>query len=188
MSLKDKEKWDRKYGAEEHVSSTEPCDWLRKNSGFLKGSGKALDIAMGEGRNAVYLASLGFDVLGIDVSEVGVKKALALAESKNVKIHTLLTDLDNYTLQKNEYDLITCFNFLDRRLFPGIRQALKPGGLIFYETFTVDYLKYSNFKKEWVLAYNELLREFSEFRVLRYREVDRDETAFASILACKPEH
>ena len=81
---------------------------------------------------------------------------------------------------------ILCFNFLERRLYPAIRNGLKPGGLIFYETFTVDYLKYSNFKKEWVLDYNELLREFSEFRILRYREVDSDEKAFASLVAFKP--
>ncbi len=70
-------------------------------------------------------------------------------------------------------------------MFPGIRQALKPGGLLFYETFTVDYLKYSRFKKEWVLEANELLQAFSDFRILRYQEVDENPKAFASLVAQK---
>jgi tellurite methyltransferase len=75
---------------------------------------------------------------------------------------------------------------LERSLFSAIHQALKPGGLLFYETFTVDYLKYSNFKKEWVLEANELLHAFSGFRVLRYQEVDENPKAFASLVAQKP--
>ena len=78
-----------------------------------------------------------------------------------------------------------CFNFLERKLFPEIRKTLKPGGILFYETFNVDYLKYSNFKKEWVLEQNELLRVFDDFRILRYREVDEDPKAFASLIAQK---
>ena len=76
---------------------------------------------------------------------------------------------------------------MDRGLFPEIRKAIKPGGLLFFETFTVDYLKYSNFKKEWVLEHNELLREFGDFRILRYQEMDNNEKAFASLVAQKPE-
>ncbi|MFQ5451781.1 MAG: class I SAM-dependent methyltransferase [Nitrospinaceae bacterium] len=188
MSLKDKEKWNSKYQAPEYISGREPCEWLRENSELLTGQGKALDIATGEGRNAVYAASLGYDVLAVDISEVGIQKALALAKEKKTVIRTRIVDLDNYRLEGEGFDLIMCFNFLDRKLFPGIRKALKPGGLLFYETFTVDYLKYSGFKREWVLETNELLRAFQELRILRYREVDRDEKGFASLVACKIKH
>ncbi len=186
MSLKDKEKWDSKYRGSEYVTGKEPSDWLTLNRDLLTGHGTALDIAAGEGRNAVFAASLGYDTFAVDVSETGINKARALAEEKNTKIQTLATDLDSYSLEKNAYDLILCFNFLERGLFPAIREALRPGGMVFYETFTVDYLKYSSFKKEWVLGYNELLREFGDFRILRYREIDRDPKAFASIVALKP--
>jgi len=185
MSVKDKEKWDQKYRGREYITGKEPCEWLTANSDLLSGRGKALDIATGEGRNAVYAASLGYEVLGIDVSEVGLKKAQELAKEKNIKINTLITDLDDYQFEDNAFDLVLCFNFLERKLFPGIRRTLKRGGLIFYETFTVDYLKYSGFKREWVLEYNELLKEFQDFHILRYREVDRDEKAFASLVARK---
>ena len=147
--------------------------------------GKALDIAGGEGRNSVFVASKGYDVTCLDISENGLRKAQALAQEKNTKINTLLADLDSSHLKENEYALVLCFNFLDRSLFSGIRKTLKPGGLLFYETFTLDYLKYSRFKKEWVLEANELLQEFSDFRILRYQEVDENSKGFASLVAQK---
>jgi tellurite methyltransferase len=185
MSLKDKEKWNRKYQAAETIRDQAPSEWLIENSGLLSGNGKALDIASGEGRNAVYAASLGYDVLALDISEVGLKKAQDLARGKHLQLETLVADLDEFEFEKNAFDLVMCFYFLDRKLFPDIRKALKPGGLVIYETFTLDHLKYTDFKREWVLEPNELLREFQSFRVLGYREVDRDEKGFASLIACK---
>lgn len=187
MALQDKEKWNQKYRDAEYISGKEPCEWLTENADLLTGRGKALDIATGEGRNAVYAASLGYDVLAVDVSERGIEKTRALALEKKVHLNALVADLDDYEFAASAFDLVLCFNFLERKLFPKIRQCLKPGGLIFYETFTLDYLKYSRFKKEWVLGYNELLNVFQDFRILRYREVDRDEKGFASLVARKKE-
>ena len=185
MSLKDKGKWDAKYKVSEYITSKEPCEWLNNNADCLDGKGLALDIASGEGRNAIFAAEKGYQTLAIDVSAVGLDKARALAKEKGVTIETRAADLDNWKFEQNAFDLVLCFNFLDRRLFPSIRSTLKPGGLIFYETFTVDYLKYSNFKREWVLRHNELLEAFSEFRILRYREIDHNKKAFASLVAVK---
>ena len=185
MSIKDKEKWDHKYGVPEYITSKEPVEWLKDHAGLLCGKGSALDIASGEGRNAIFAAEKGFQTLAIDVSAVGLNKARFLAKEKGVTIETRAADLDNWKFEQNAFDLVLCFNFLDRRIFPGIRSTLKLGGLIFYETFTVDYLKYSNFKKKWVLRHNELLEVFSEFRILRYREIDHDNKAFASLVALK---
>jgi tellurite methyltransferase len=186
MPLKDKEKWESKYNTEEYINGKEPSSWLAENASLLNTSGKALDLAGGEGRNSVFAATRGYQVTCMDIAENGLQKAQALAIEKNTKITTLLADLNNDSLPENEYDLVMCFNFLDRNLFSGIRQSLKSGGLVIYETFTLDYLKYSNFKKEWVLGVNELLHEFSDFRILRYREVDEDPKAFASLVAQKP--
>ena len=185
MSLKDKEKWDAKYAGDIYITGKEPCEWLKTHSGLLTERGKALDIAAGEGRNSVFTATLGFEVVSMDISEVALAKAQRLADEKNVKITILSADLDNNSLPKNEYDLVLCFNFLERKLFPEIRKTLKPGGILFYETFNVDYLKYSNFKKEWVLEPNELINVFNDFRILRYREVDQDPKAFSSLIARK---
>lgn len=186
MSIKDKEKWEKKYKASEYITGREPSRWLEDNAGLLKPSGKALDIAGGEGRNSVFVASKGYDATCMDISENALTKAKILADENKANITTLNADLDNSYLPENEYDLVLCFNFLDRNLFSGIRNTLRSGGLLFYETFTLDYLKYSSFKKEWVLAHNELLREFSEFRILKYQEVDEDPKAYASLIAQKP--
>ena len=185
MSLKDKEKWDCKYGTPEYITGKEPVEWLKGHSYMLNGKGSALDIASGEGRNAVFVAEKGYETLAVDVSSTGLKKARALADEKGVAIKTCVADLDNWKIEQNTFDLILCFNFLDRKIFPSIKSALKPGGLIFYETFTVDYLKYSSFKREWVLEHNELLDVFSGLRILGYREVDTNDKAFASLIALK---
>ena len=163
-----------------NLASPEQISIIKRNS-----CGKALDIAAGEGRNSVFTATLGFEVVSMDISEIALTKAQRLADEKNVKITILSADLDNNSLPKNEYDLVLCFNFLERKLFPEIRKTLKPGGILFYETFNVDYLKYSNFKKEWVLEPNELINVFNDFRILRYREVDEDPKAFSSLIARK---
>lgn len=185
MSLKDKEKWNKKYGASDHTADRQPCAWFSENAHLLSGQGKALDIAMGEGRNAAFAAELGYDVTGIDISEVGVERAKGLAEEKKLKLNYKVADLDNYEFGENEYDLILCFYFLDRRLFPEIKSALKPGGFLLFETFNVDHQKYSDFKKEWLLEHNELLKEFLDLHILKYQEMDKDEKAFSSIVAQK---
>ena len=185
MSLNDKEKWDVKYRTSAYTNSREPCEWLNDNADCLTGKGLALDIASGEGRNAIFAAERGYQTLAIDISTVGLDKACALAKEKGITIETRVADLDDWKFEQNAFDLVLCFNFLDRRIFPAIISALKPGGLIFYETFTIDYLKYSSFKRDWVLEHNELLDAFSELRILYYREVDINNKAFASLIALK---
>jgi SAM-dependent methyltransferase len=183
MSLKDKEKWNNKFAGAEYITGEEPVAWFKENAELLPGRGKGLDIASGEGRNAVYAATLGYDMLAIDISETGLEKAQALAEKNQTRIRTQVVDLDDYCIETSAYDLILCFQFLNRQLFPQILQGLKPGGWLIYETFNRDYLKYSNFREEWTLDYNELLRQFSDLRVMRYRELDKDEKGLSSIVA-----
>jgi SAM-dependent methyltransferase len=187
MSLKDKEKWNAKYESNSGLDGRGPSQWLADHADLLDGQGKALDIAMGEGRNTLFAASLGYDAWGVDVSEVGISRAESLARENNLTIHTQIADLDHYNIEENTYDLILCFYFLNRRLFEGIRNGLKPGGILIFKTFTVDYLKYSNFKREWVLEKNELPEAFSELKILDYQEVDEpeNEIAHASLVARK---
>ncbi|MDH5698976.1 MAG: class I SAM-dependent methyltransferase, partial [Nitrospirota bacterium] len=149
--------------------------------------GAALDLAMGEGRNGVFLATKGFQVTGVDISEAGFKKARALAAEKGVKLTTVVADLEQYTIPPNTYDVIICTYFLQRDLFPKIAAALKPGGVAVIETYTVDNLQYRpTFNKAFLLERNELLTLLTGLRVLRYQEVDNGNAAFASVLAQKP--
>ncbi len=187
MSLKDKEKWDSKYSREEGLAEREPCDWLTENRSALPEKGRVLDLAMGEGRNAIFAASLGYDVLGVDISAIGVSHAESFANHQGVSLDTKVVDLDTWIPPENSFDLVICFYFLDRRLFPAIRDSLKAGGLIVFETFNRDHLKYSGLKPEWVLDHGELLKVFADFRILHYRETDDNEKGTASLLARKPD-
>jgi SAM-dependent methyltransferase len=182
----DKERWNKKYETKTYLFGREPIPFLKDHIDLLP-KGAALDLAMGEGRNGVFLATKGFQVTGVDISEAGFKKAQALAAEKKVTLTTVVADLEQYTIPPDTFDLIMCTYYLQRKLFPKIAAALKPGGMVVIETYTVDHLEYRpTFNREFLLERNELLTLLPGLRVLRYQEVDTGDAAFASILAQKP--
>ena len=183
---RDKDRWNSKYETEVYLFGEQPVPFLVENSHLLP-KGKVVDIAMGEGRNGVYLATQGFDVLGLDISEKGLEKAHNLAKKNNTSIETKVVDLENYQLQPNSYDVILCTYYMDRSLYKQFESALKPGGMIVVETYNVDYLKYAKFSRKWALDTNELLDIFKGLRVIRYQDFDDGLEAYSSIIAQKPE-
>jgi SAM-dependent methyltransferase len=97
---------------------------------------RALDIACGAGRDAVYLALCGFETHAWDVLPDALARCEALASRSNVHVRTRLCDAEDPDVLGNEqFDLIACFNFLHRPLMPLIAAALRPGGMLVYETF-----------------------------------------------------
>jgi SAM-dependent methyltransferase len=182
----DRERWNKKYDTETYLFGREPIPFLKDHIDLLP-KGAALDLAMGEGRNGVFLAANGFQVTGVDISEAGFKKAQALAAEKGVTLTTVVADLEQYAIPPNTFDVIICTYYLQRDLFPKIVAALKPGGMALIESYTVDYLQYrQKFNREFLLERNELLTLLPRLRVLRYQEVDTGDAAYASILAQKP--
>ncbi len=182
---RDKDRWDSKYDEEFYIYGKEPVPFLRENVDLLP-NGKALDIAMGEGRNGVFLATQGFEVLGLDISEVGLAKAHRLAEENGVEIKTAIVDLENYDMPKDAYEVIICMYYLQRDLFPKIKEALKSGGMAVIQTYNVNYLKYANFNKKYLLEINELLEIFKGYKIIRHDIYDDGEEAYSSIIAQKP--
>ena len=181
----DKDRWDNKYDTEGYLFGVKPAPFLVENIHLLP-KGKVLDIAMGEGRNVVYLATQGFEVVGLDISAKGLIKAHRLAEKHNVTIETRVVDLEGFTLESNTYDVILCTYYMQRDLFKQFQSALKPGGMIVVETYNVDYLKYARFSRKWALDTNELLDIFKDMRVIRYQDYDDGKEAYSSIIALKP--
>ena len=168
----DQKRWDKRFRGKEFAFGKESNPLLRRHIRLLP-KGKALDIAAGEGRNAVFLAQHGFDVDVVDISEMGLKKARKFAQEMGVKIHTVLSDLDTYQIEKERYDLIADFYFLRRSLIPKIKKGLKKGGRVIFETYILEHrnLATSGPKQaKYFLKPNELLKLFNGFRVLRYRE------------------
>jgi tellurite methyltransferase len=182
---KDKDRWNEKYDTKVYLFGEKPIPFLTDNIHILP-KGTALDVAMGEGRNGVYLATQGFDVTGLDISEKGLKKAHALAAKNNVTIQTQVVDLEKIKFEPNSYDLILCTYYMDRGLYKKFRDALKPGGMLLIETYNIDYLKYRRFNAKWALNTNELLELFKGMRILRYQDYDDAREAYSSIIAQKP--
>jgi tellurite methyltransferase len=158
--------------------------------------GRALDLAMGNGRNAIYLAQQGYEVDGIDLSEEAVRRAIASARSLGLSINGIIADLDQFPLAPDRYDLICCFYYLARPLFPSMKTALRPGGKIIYQSVTTDECLFNpDFRKEWCLERNELLNAFRDLRILYYEESTvpstvakgMSHTALASLVAVREE-
>jgi len=183
----DKMRWDKKYAMEKYLFGREAISFLKDHVDLLP-KGQVLDLAMGEGRNGVFLATKGFQVTGVDISAEGLKKAEALAAEQSATITTVVADLETYDIPLNTFDVIICTYYLQRNLFPKIAAGLKPGGMALIETYTMDHLQYRpRFNKAYLLEPNELLTMVPGLRVLRYQEVDTGQAAFASILAQKPQ-
>ncbi len=136
--------------------------------------GRALDIATGKGRNALFLAQAGFQVNGVDRN----REALATCEEKAKQLgirNLLLTEIDleqSPTIEKNAYSLIVNTYYLQRNLAPVIVNALRVGGILIFETFLIANHHRFNHprRKEFCLAPNELLSLFQDLTVLYYQE------------------
>lgn len=174
------EQWDQRFGVERYLYGTEPVEFLRQNLHRLP-KGKALVLAAGEGRNAVWLAEQGYDVIAMDASPVGLEKAVELAEAKRVTIGTDVGDLEHgYDMGENEYDLITDFYYHNPAMMADVMRALKPGGAFVLQNFSIDQLETNRFgpkNPDYLVKPNEMLKLFDNYRILHYEDtvVDLDE-------------
>ena len=187
----DQKRWDTRYREQKLDLNQGPNTILKKYPHLLP-KGKALDLAAGEGRNAVFLAEHGFEAEAVDISPIAISRARKLAKARGVRIQAIAADLDGYSIPKGEYDLILNFYFLDRRLVPRIKNGLKKGGVVVFETYTTEQKKLGTGgpgQTQYLLKPNELIRLFRGFHVLFYREgVFREggkRRAIASLIAKK---
>lgn len=141
----DKHFWDARYGEPGFAYGTEPNAYLVSQAGRLRHGMRALAVGDGEGRNGVWLARQGLDVLSVDASAVGLDKARALAAEHGVSLATECVDLREWRWPQAEYDLVVAI-FVHfppdsrSRLHRAMFDALKPGGLIVLEAFTPEQL------------------------------------------------
>lgn len=188
-----RDKWNRRYQEKGPQNfGTEPSGWLQIHSAHLQSlpKGKALDIACGNGRNARFLAQLGFEVDALDISDVAIDWLSQKVKEANLSINPKTVDLTQYQLPVAQYQVVLNFNYLDRALYPSIQQALMPGGVLFFETFTAEQIHTlgGSISPAFVLNPNELLHAFPSLHILHYREgiFGKDkQKAIASLLGQK---
>lgn len=140
--------WDDRYSRDEYVFGEAPNAFLAAQGHLLPKSGKALAIADGEGRNGVWLAEQGLDVLSIDASPVGLEKARKLAAKRGVSIETRLLDIAAYEWPPVSFDVVAGIFFqfagpdLRDAIFAGMERALKPGGVLILQGYGPRQLEY----------------------------------------------
>ncbi len=139
--------WDDRYRESSYAYGTIPNQFLTQQQHQFKPAMKALVVGDGEGRNGVWLATQGLDVLSIDLSLVGLAKAQALATQNQVKIQTQCADLTTWDWVENTYDLVVAIYLhfapdVRQRMHRAMLTALKPGGSIVLEAFNLEQLEY----------------------------------------------
>ncbi len=134
--------------------------------------GRALDLAGGMGRHALYLAQRGWDVTLLDISAVALAQAQALAKERGLSLKTEHRDLTGADLPADSYDLIVVFFYLDRSLFSEIAAALRPGGLLIYQTYTLEQLNFGKSPSDpaFLLQAGELKHAFPDLAIMSYSE------------------
>jgi tellurite methyltransferase len=180
--------WDKKYSNTQYVFGKKPAKFLAKNYEYIKQGAHVLDMGMGEGRNAVFLARKGFKVTGVDISSVAVKKSRALAREFGVRINGIVASLEKYRIADESLDAIICFYYVDRNLNKKMIKWLRPGGVLIYEAYTdmQRQLKaYQKFDKRYLLRPSELLTMFPKMKVLKYEEPLHQKEFQASIILQK---
>ena len=184
--LTTQEKWDALYRNSETppdvaaasgilplATLVHPCtaQVLHESAHLLPASGKALDFACGLGANSLFLAAQGLETHAWDISPVAISRLTESASERGLTLHGDARDLAAQPPLPASFDVIVSCHFLERPLNPHLLAALRPGGLLFYQTFTLERVDDSGPQNaEYRLAVNELLTMFPGLRVLVYRE------------------
>ena len=174
--------WNARYAEPGFAYGTEPNAFLASQRKYLQPGMKALAVADGEGRNGVWLAQQGLDVLSVDGSAVGLRKAQELAKSRGVSIRTELADLTRWQWPENEFDIVAAI-FIHfppehrARMHEKMRRALKPGGVLIMEAFTPEQLKYKTGGppvREMLYTVEMVREEFSKGEILLLQQMLTD--------------
>ena len=168
MSQEDAQRWNRRYLEDQRFQKVVyPKSFLVEHADILPKKGIALDVAMGLGGNAAFLIDHGLRVVGVDISDVALRKARA----RLPQLMAVRADLTNFSLSVNSFDVILNFYFLKRTLWTAFRRWLRPGGLLIIETLLQEMRECQpGIDPAYLLEPGELKEAFSDLEMLVYRE------------------
>jgi ubiquinone/menaquinone biosynthesis C-methylase UbiE len=175
--------WQERYGTSEYQFGKEPNEFLVRCRPLLPKTGKALAVADGEGRNGIWLAKQGLDVVSMDFSPAGQAKARKLAAENHVEIEFVEADIHEWSYPEEMFDVVveifTQFSVPEKRpaKWAGMRRTLKRGGLLIIEGYTPKQLEYGTGgpkKLEHLYTREMLERAFGDFLNVNITEEERD--------------
>jgi cyclopropane fatty-acyl-phospholipid synthase-like methyltransferase len=145
--MSEQERWETRFGAPGYLFGLEPSVFLKAQARRLRAGGSALSVADGEGRNGVWLAEQGLDVLAIDYSPTALAKAQKLAQERRVRLRTEVADVTTWRWPMAAFDVIVAIfiavDAADRpAFFANLKAALKPGGLLLMQSYRPEQLNY----------------------------------------------
>ena len=177
----DLERWNERFAREGYLFGTEPNAFLAAQKHLLQPGRNALAIADGEGRNGVWLAEQGLDVVSTDFSPIALNKARELARQRGVTLTTELADIETWAWEPDRYDVVAAIFIqfagpeLRDTIFRGIRRTLVPGGLLLLQGYRPEQLRYGTGGPPCAqnMYTAELLRAaFADLEILRLEEHD----------------
>ncbi|WP_428910629.1 SAM-dependent methyltransferase [Niallia sp. Krafla_26] len=177
--------WHSRFQSEDYIYGKKPNVFLEEIQKKLQLSGNALAIAEGEGRNAVFLAEQGMNVMTWDYAASGLEKTRKLSEERGVSVQTELVDLNDANWEKDQWDEIVCIfghfsEELRKKTLLGVKDAVKPGGYYISEVYTEKQIAYNSGGPRGVgLLYKpeDFLQVFADWRIVHFfmGEVVREE-------------
>ncbi len=195
MSKAEYQSWEKRYSSGSYEGRGWPSDLLESWITRIP-AGRALDLPSGRGRNALYLAEHGWEVDAVDISPSALKTGAELAKERGLDVNWHQADLDVDPVPNAPYELIVSCFYMNRNLIPSIKEWLAPNGFVVFEQHMESSFDVQGpATSDWRLAPNELLRLFSDFRIVHYEEgIYRHErggkevwNALSRLVACKGE-
>ena len=161
--------WEQHYLTRD-VGEQNPASILMEHAYLLPESGKVLDYACGLAANGFWLAYQGFDVTAWDSSNIAVSKINQYSKQCSISIQAEVRDLENNPPTQAEFDVVIVSHFLHRHTLHHLVDILKPGGLLFYQTFSGERVSDGPSNADFRLQSGELLKAFADLKILFYQQ------------------
>ncbi len=173
--------WDERYGKDEFFYGTEPNDFLRAHAQLMLPKAEVLCLAEGEGRNAVYLAGLGYRVTAVDASPVGIAKLRRFATLRGVQVEAVVSDLAHYVIEPARWDAVVSIwchipEALRAKVYRASVAGLRPGGHMLVEAYHPRQLQFKTGgppTADLMVTLPMLQHELAGLEVLLAQEIER---------------